>query len=496
MRFLIFICCFLPLLTSAQPMTPPASPRCSLTQQIGLSEIRLSFSQPGVKGRKIFGELAPYNILWRAGANEATSFTCADTIWIQEKVLPPGHYSLYFIPQPQEWTAIFSRQTGLWGERGYDPQQDALRITVKSSFLPERVEIMDYRFRNITFEGADLDLEWENTRIRIPLQLHTGARVQKNIQQKMAGAPAADDYYQAARYQLDSGGDLKQALEWMEKRGTLGGEQFGILRYKALIEKQLGQAEAAIQTMQRSLELARSAGNDHYVRMNERSLRDWKREVVDIRPEELLRKSLAYHDPKGQWNKIRWQVHLLETRPGGPSRNTRLDWMPAKNQLTLIREQEEQQLEYRLNGEQPSFALNGRRELTPEELKTNRLDGDRAKLLRNYYTYLWALPMKLQDPGTQLHAPVQRRFFNDREYLELKVTYEAGVGKDTWYFYFDETTAALRGYRFYHDEAKNDGEYILLEDEVNYQGMRIPKRRSWYTHGDNRLLGTDVWVAW
>lgn len=111
--------------------------------------------------------------------------------------------------------------------------------------------------------------------------------------------------------------------------------------------------------------------------------------------------------------------------------------------------------------------------------------------MKDYYQYLWALPMKLKDPGTIIDPNVHARDFFGQELLEVRVTYDQEVGNDIWYFYFHPDTYALSGYRFYHDESKNDGEYILIEGEKQVNGMKIPARRHWYTHTDRRLLGTD-----
>jgi len=139
------------------------------------------------------------------------------------------------------------------------------------------------------------------------------------------------------------------------------------------------------------------------------------------------------------------------------------------------------------------MTLDGRSELSDKEREEHRLSCDRLRLMRNYYIYLWALPMKLRDPGTQLGA-VTATTFAEQPVWGLRVTYDEAVGKDIWYFYFDRQSAALVGYRFYHDESKNDGEYIVLKDEVEAAGLRLPKSRSWYTHQDDRLLGTDTLV--
>jgi hypothetical protein len=100
--------------------------------------------------------------------------------------------------------------------------------------------------------------------------------------------------------------------------------------------------------------------------------------------------------------------------------------------------------------------------------------------------------MKLRDPGTIVHPTVQLKKFKEKEYLTLKLTYSPEVGKDTWYFYFDPTTFALEVYQFFHDESKNDGEYILLAGEENIRGIKMPKTRSWFYNKNDQLLGTDV----
>lgn len=140
------------------------------------------------------------------------------------------------------------------------------------------------------------------------------------------------------------------------------------------------------------------------------------------------------------------------------------------------------------------MTLDGRSEVSEEERAEHRLSCETLRRMRDYYTYLWGLPMKLRDPGTHL-GQVTATTFEERPVYDLRVTYDADVGRDVWYFYFDRESSALVGYRFYHDEAKNDGEVILLDGEVEAGGLRLPKRRTWITHADQRTLGTDVLLA-
>ncbi len=114
--------------------------------------------------------------------------------------------------------------------------------------------------------------------------------------------------------------------------------------------------------------------------------------------------------------------------------------------------------------------------------------------MKDYYTYLYGLPMKLRDPGTQIDLLVRKKTFMEKEYLVLRVTYDKEVGEDTWYFYFDPENYAMEAYQFFHKEAENDGEYILLSGEETIHGIRMPKVRAWYYNKDNTYLGTDTLI--
>ena len=116
-------------------------------------------------------------------------------------------------------------------------------------------------------------------------------------------------------------------------------------------------------------------------------------------------------------------------------------------------------------------------------------------MLKNYYTYLYGLPMKLKDPGTIIHNEVVSKTFKGKDYWVLKATYKKEVGKDTWYFYFNKNTFKMEVYQFFHDELKNDGEYILLSEEETINGIKMPKIRAWYMNKDNKYLGTDILKA-
>jgi len=208
-------------------------------------------------------------------------------------------------------------------------------------------------------------------------------------------------------------------------------------------------------------------------------------------PEELLDNSIAYHDPARQWKKQKITLALTETRPSGSDRNSIVTWHPKKGVFTLDRTVDGVRTEQTFDGKECMFKLNGKTDLTEAELEEHRLNCERTQVMRDYYTYLWGLPMKLKDPGTNLES-VEETTFQDQEVYALQVTYAPEVGSDTWYFYFDKSNNALVGYRFYHDESKNNGEYITLEGEAQVEKMRLPKTRKWYMNADDEYLGADT----
>ncbi|MDY7094689.1 MAG: DUF6503 family protein [Acidobacteriota bacterium] len=213
-------------------------------------------------------------------------------------------------------------------------------------------------------------------------------------------------------------------------------------------------------------------------------------------PQELLDRSIVYHDPDGRFLTESHRLVFAESRPNGPDRRTEALIDVAGERFEIVRRGE-----HTVAGvwapDTCEMTLDGRSEVTAAEREEHHPTCERLTLLRNYYTYLWGLPMKLRDPGTQLGRVTATTLKGPGSapalpVYDLRVTYEEEVGGDIWYFYFDRETYALVGYRFYHDEAKNDGEVIYLDGEVAAVGLRLPKARTWYTHEDDKLLGTDT----
>ncbi len=207
---------------------------------------------------------------------------------------------------------------------------------------------------------------------------------------------------------------------------------------------------------------------------------------------QILEKSIQFHDAEKKLLNKKVTFHFTETRPGGDVRKSRAITWPKKEYFLVQRISDGISTTMISDRGALKFLLNGKDNFTGEEAEKYRLNEERLQTMTSYYRYLWHLPLTLLDPGTIVHDQVREVGFFGSASLEIKVSYEPEIGGDTWYFYFRPDTFEMVGYRFYHDESKNDGEYILVDQLVETEGIKIPKTRKWYTHQDNRFLGEDT----
>ena len=212
----------------------------------------------------------------------------------------------------------------------------------------------------------------------------------------------------------------------------------------------------------------------------------------DLAPNQLLNKAIAYHDPQGNWDNFKGQLFITMETPNSNDRLSEITIDLPQQYFKLVAKKDNIITEQIINKGNCKLLLNGSETISEDETKKHRLTCERAKTMKNYYTYLYGLPMKLKNPGTLLDPKVYRKTFKGKIYEVIKVTYDEAVGKDTWYFYFDPATYALEVYQFYHDEEKNDGEYIILSGLEDINGIKIPKTRAWYYNKDDKYLGTDI----
>jgi hypothetical protein len=210
----------------------------------------------------------------------------------------------------------------------------------------------------------------------------------------------------------------------------------------------------------------------------------------------LLNNAIDYHDPEGHWSTFNESLLVTMETPDQPVRETEIKINLPKRYFFTKATRDTIVSIYEVNGDTCNVVFNGRTEFTEEEIKTYRLTCERAELWKDYYTYLYGLPMKLKDPGTVIAPQIERRSFKGKEYLVLAVSYDRTVGSDAWYFYFDPQTYAMEVYQFFRTDEKGQpkqdtGEYILLSDMETIGSIKMPKVRAWYYNKDDTYLGTD-----
>lgn len=249
-------------------VTPQPSPTAEIKQNFGLSQIELSYSRPGVKGRKIFGDLVPFGKVWRTGANTATTITFGDDVMIGDKKIPAGKYGLLTIPGQTEWTVIFTKQVDVTSPADYKQDQDVVRVPVKPYQLPFSIETFTIDFGNITNSSCRLELMWDSVYVNVPITTDVDTKIEAQIKEIMGGDNRP--YFQAALYYIENGKDLNQAVQWLDKAATQQPDGFWIYYQKARALSKLGKKQEALTASNKSIELAKAAKNDDYVALNEK----------------------------------------------------------------------------------------------------------------------------------------------------------------------------------------------------------------------------------
>ncbi len=206
----------------------------------------------------------------------------------------------------------------------------------------------------------------------------------------------------------------------------------------------------------------------------------------------IIERSIEFHDPNNTWAELQAHLEFTETRLGKDDKHTWVEIDNLRGNFCMMQEVKKMHVERHIKLDSCFYNIDEYEELTDKEFDEYKLNDKRSFFIRNYYMYLWDLPMKLNDAGTQIAEEAKRTKFDGKEAYEVKVTYDQSTGSDIWFFYFNPKNYAMIGYRFYHDLEKGDGEYILLTGSEIVLGLNIPKARSWYTHQDSTLLGTDI----
>lgn len=277
-KWILSICLSAAMWSAADAqIAPQASPASKMEQRVGLTDLTITYSRPGKKGREIFGDVVPYDQIWRTGANENTKFTCSDAVIFGKDTLKAGTYALFTKPGKESWEIYFYTETNNWGTpEEWSDAKVALKTSVAVSHVKEVTENFTISVDAMDNNGAVLVFTWDKTTVRVPFQVPTDAKVMANIKKTLAG-PSANDYNSAALYYYNAKRDLNQALEWSTKACEMRPDAYWMFRTKSLIQAELGDKVGAIQTAQAGLALAEKGKNADYVKQFNESISTWSK---------------------------------------------------------------------------------------------------------------------------------------------------------------------------------------------------------------------------
>ena len=283
----VALTCFTSQIAVAQVRTPRPSQKASVTQTIGVTDVTITYSRPGVKGRKIWGDalpsqeakgeatlddqnvrpkdapIVPWGHAWRTGANEATQFVVTDDVLVNGQKLPAGSYSLHTIPNKDEWTIIFNSVANQWGSFNYDPTKDTLRIKAKAEAVNENQERLAFTFDPVSDNSAQVNIRWE--KLRVPFKVEVPDVKALTLQKARAAVAAAkpDDWrtpFQAANYVLSSDDktNAAEAMGWLDQSIKVK-EAYQNLALKARVLAAQGKTAEAVVMGEKAVVLGKEA---------------------------------------------------------------------------------------------------------------------------------------------------------------------------------------------------------------------------------------------
>ena len=261
----------------AQIKTPQPSPFSKVEQKVGLTDVSLEYSRPGMRGREVFGNLVPYGKVWRTGANANTKISFSDDVVVGGQTLKAGTYAVYTKPNANQWDVIFYSDASNWGTpRKWDDSKVAATVSAEVIPMPVNIETFTMTFDDLTNNSAVLGMLWEKAYVGVKFEVPTDKGVTASINSVMNG-PAAGDYFSAAVYYLQEGKDISKAKQWIDKAVDLTSDKprFWYLRQQSLIHAKAGDKKGAIAAAKKSLAGAKEAKNADYIKLNTDSLKEW-----------------------------------------------------------------------------------------------------------------------------------------------------------------------------------------------------------------------------
>ncbi|MEO8733686.1 MAG: DUF2911 domain-containing protein [Flavobacteriales bacterium] len=253
---------------------PKASPLGEVKQVVGLTNVDVTYSRPSVKGRKIFGELLPFDKLWRLGANANTTISFDSPVLINGEKLDKGTYSMFAIPGKDTWMIIFNKNSKQSGEGDYKKEEDALRVKAAPKTCAF-TETLTFDFDSVKDDKANLVIRWENTQVSVEIAANATPQALANIQKAMGEKDVkASTYGNSARFMLDRGMKPAEALKWAETAVKMDPKFYNMYTLSLAFAAN-DKYKDAVEMAKKSMLSAKEARNDAYVNMNEENIKEW-----------------------------------------------------------------------------------------------------------------------------------------------------------------------------------------------------------------------------
>ena len=275
-NLLLCLCLLISFNISSQIQTPAPSPATKVQQTIGLTDVTLEYARPSVRNRVVFGNLVPYDKMWRTGANENSVITFSTSVKIGDADVPAGKYSIYTVPNKDSWEFILYSDYNNWG---LPSNWDENKVVIRQGFTPikleNKMETFKFAFDDLSNNSFTLGVTWGYFYLPVEIKLPTTSIVMSSIEEVLKN-PTSSDLYKAAVYLLQENRDLRMAKEWMNQAITMmDNPRFYHLRQQSLIYAALKDYKMAIKVAQASLEKSIVAGNSDYEKMNQDSISIW-----------------------------------------------------------------------------------------------------------------------------------------------------------------------------------------------------------------------------
>ncbi|HMP29201.1 MAG TPA: DUF2911 domain-containing protein [Saprospiraceae bacterium] len=259
---------------NTQINAPQASPFATVTQKIGLTDAKIEYSRPSLKGRKMIGSaLVPFGSVWRTGANGIPKITLAHDVTIGGKEVPAGTYGLITIPNLKTWTIILTKNANQWGTYDYKQEEDLVRFDAKFEALTKKAENFTIGFTDLKEESASIYIKWELTSVKFPIKHDAHTLVMKEIDEKMkASEITTSTYFGAADYYFSKGEQLDKALEWANKV-VEGDQKYWTYYLRGKIAAKLGKCDVALEDAKKGLAMAKAENDPAYVKNHQSVIR-------------------------------------------------------------------------------------------------------------------------------------------------------------------------------------------------------------------------------